>query len=105
MGLNHHSVSNLTHIFRLIFFTCTITPYSLAFPDTYSTNLYIFDIAMNMFFAIDLLINFLSAYYDSNMRLIEDLKVTSLFSNNVVDHCKSLSRWMVRDRHYLRFAL
>ncbi len=80
MGFHNHSVRvfNLT-LYRLIFFTCTITPYSLAFPDTYTTDLYYFDIAMNMFFAIDLVVNFLSAYYDSNMILIDDYKVFNSF--------------------------
>ena len=59
----------------MIFVTCTLTPYSLAFPDTYTTNLYIFDMAMNFVFAIDLVVNFISAYYDSEMQLIDDFKV------------------------------
>ena len=50
---------------------------------------------MNMFFAIDLLVNFLSAYYDSNLRLIDDLKVIVLFANFILDDCTSLPGWMV----------
>ena len=61
--------------YRLIFITCTITPYSLAFQDTYTRELYFFDIAMNLVFGIDLVLNFFSAYYDADMVIIDDYKV------------------------------
>jgi len=47
----------------------------LAFQDTYTRELYYFDIAMNMVFGIDLVLNFFSAYYDADMVIIDDYKV------------------------------
>jgi len=41
-----------------------ITPYSLAFPETYSNDLFGFDISMNVLFVVDMIINFFTAYYD-----------------------------------------
>jgi hypothetical protein len=47
----------------------------LAFQDTYTRELYYFDIAMNMVFGVDLVLNFFSAYYDADMVIIDDYKV------------------------------
>ena len=47
----------------------------MAFQDTYTKELYYFDIAMNMVFGIDLVLNFFSAYYDADMVIIDDYKV------------------------------
>ena len=68
-------ICSFLNVYRLIFITCTITPYSLAFQDTYTKELYYFDIAMNMVFGVDLVLNFFSAYYDADMVIIDDYKV------------------------------
>lgn len=47
----------------------------MAFQDTYTKELYYFDIAMNMVFGVDLVLNFFSAYYDADMVVIDDYKV------------------------------
>jgi hypothetical protein len=47
----------------------------LAFQDTYTRELYFFDIAMNLVFGVDLVLNFFSAYYDADMVIIDDYKV------------------------------
>ena len=47
----------------------------MAFQDTYTRELYYFDIAMNMVFGVDLVLNFFSAYYDADMVIIDDYKV------------------------------
>jgi hypothetical protein len=52
-----------------------MTPYSLAFPGGYEGALMVLDYTMNGLFALDIIVNFLSAYVDSDYKLIDDLKV------------------------------
>jgi hypothetical protein len=54
-----------------------LTPYTLAFPETYTEDLYFFDIAMNIIFILDMVVNFVSAYYDGEMHVVDDHKVLS----------------------------
>ncbi len=54
-----------------------MTPYTLAFPETYTEDLYFFDIAMNIIFILDMVVNFVSAYYDGEMHVVDDHKVLS----------------------------
>lgn len=49
-------------MFRIILITCATTPYSLAFPETYSDNMMYFDLSLNGVFFFDLIVNFMSAY-------------------------------------------
>lgn len=56
--------------------TCTLTPYTLAFPETYTADLYYFDISMNIVFVMDMIVNFVSAYYDGEMHVVDDHKVS-----------------------------
>lgn len=58
--------------------TCIITPYSLAFPDTYSSSLVTFDISLNFLFLVDIIINFLTAYHDE-LIVVDDHKVSIFF--------------------------
>lgn len=58
----------------LILQTCLFTPFSLAFPDAYSSKMATYDLVMNFIFLADIIINFLSAYYDANYKLIDDYK-------------------------------
>lgn len=55
---------------------------------------------MNMVFAIDLIVNFFSAYYDSEMVIIDDFKVRiqSVSQKANIDHRESLSCRLVCDR-------
>ena len=55
--------------------TCGFTPYYLAFPEKYTTPLMIFDSSMNILFLADIIINFLSAFHDSDYEVIDDFKV------------------------------
>jgi len=61
----------------MIFITCTITPYTLAFPEVYTEKYYIFDMIMNVIFVIDMFICFISAHYDAEFKIVDDFKVSS----------------------------
>lgn len=43
-----------------------MTPYSMAFPDSYTNSAFDFDISMNVLFSIDIFVNFFTAYYDDD---------------------------------------
>lgn len=67
----------LIKLFRVLLATCIILPYRLAFQDESEkaigwiiTNAY-----MDFSFAIDIFVNFFSAYYDLEFMLIDDRKV------------------------------
>lgn len=62
--------------FSLIVLSCLFSPYSVAFPDTYSRNMFTFDIAINAIFFVDIIINFLKVYEDGHYRLVESRKVS-----------------------------
>lgn len=62
----------------MLILTCLITPYSLAFQqdeDRYQ-SLVILDAIVNVCFFIDLLISFLSPYYDEEFNLIDEYRVS-----------------------------
>ena len=46
----------------------------LAFPDMYTENVLIMDDAINIIFFIDIIVNFMSAHYDSDYTIIDDRK-------------------------------
>lgn len=56
-----------------------MTPFALAFPETYSYGLMIFDTLMNFFFLIDIILRFMTAYYDDDYNLIDDKMVTLFY--------------------------
>lgn len=56
-----------------------MTPFALAFPETYSYGLMIFDTLMNFFFLIDIILRFMTAYYDDDYNLIDDRMVTLFY--------------------------
>ena len=88
--------------------TCTITPYTLAFPEVYTDSLYIFDMVMNVIFVIDMSINFLSAYYDAEFKIVDDYKVFSLhafISIMSIVNIVAVPVWVVRIGSYLCLAL
>lgn len=62
--------------------TCLVTPYSLAFQqeDGRYYSLYVIDYMVNVCFFIDLIFSFLSPYYDDEYNLIDDYRVTFIYS-------------------------
>lgn len=70
----------------MILLTCILTPFYLAFPDTYSLGMNNFDHAMNIVFLFDIFINFASAYNNANYKVIDDRKV-SVFVANSTENC------------------
>lgn len=61
---------------------CLITPISLAFSNyDFSALQYAFDIMLNVSLLIDMIINFLSAYYDSNINIIDSRNVSKFKIN------------------------
>ena len=47
---------------RLILLTCLLTPYSLAFPETYTNKMLFLDYTLNILFFLDVILSFFSAY-------------------------------------------
>ena len=61
---------------------CLITPISLAFSNyDYSPAQYVFDIVLNVSLLMDMIINFLSAYYDFNINIIDSRNVRKVNIN------------------------
>jgi hypothetical protein len=55
-------------------FTCTATPYRLAFSKDKRTWIYV-DSVVDSFFGVDIIVNFFTAYYDMEYMLVDDKKV------------------------------
>jgi hypothetical protein len=61
--------------------TCVLTPYELAFEnDNVNITIFIIDSSLNICFFLDIFINFLSAYYDSDYNMIDSHKVRNNIS-------------------------
>lgn len=52
-----------------------VTPYSMAYPETYQKNLFAFDIVINTIFFFDIIINFFTAYFNSEFEIVDKRKV------------------------------
>ncbi len=61
--------------YRFIVLTCILGPYSRAFPDSYTGLPLYLDYVMNIFFGLDVILNFFCAYYDSDFQIVDDYKV------------------------------
>ena len=60
--------------------TCIITPYNMAFPDGYTKNMFYIDLLIDFVFLVDVIVNFFFASYDNNFNVIDDPKVTTVYS-------------------------
>lgn len=47
----------------------------MAFPETYSANMFAFDMTLNALFSIDIILNFFTAFYDDRFNLVDNPKV------------------------------
>ena len=55
--------------------TCGMTPILMAFPELQTEEITYLDNGMNIFFGIDILLNFFTAYYDEDFVIVDDNKV------------------------------
>ena len=63
-------------IYSLVVVSCILSPYLLAFGnESPKEPTFILDQIINVFFMIDIILNFFSAYYDEDMGIIDDHKV------------------------------
>ena len=62
------------YIYRLLMYTATVVPYRIAFYDRDSLGWLIADYIIDCFFAIDIVFNFLCAYFDYDENLVHDRK-------------------------------
>jgi hypothetical protein len=60
---------------RLIIATCGMTPVFIAFPELQTQGSDILEMTMNLIFAIDVVLNFFSAFYDQDYTIIDDYRV------------------------------
>lgn len=67
----------------LIVTTCLVTPISLAFPDLDANSLYYVNWIMNSVFTVDIFVNFFSAFYDSEMQVIDDPPVSVAYGSSI----------------------
>lgn len=61
-----------------------LTPYELAFAGDDNAALISVDTLLNLCFFVDILINFVSAYYDPDFNLIDDHRVTYYLPFNIL---------------------
>jgi potassium channel len=74
--------------FRLLLFTAVVTPYRVSFSDEDPIEWIIVDSIVDSVFAIDIILNFFSAYYDSEDNLVTNRKQIAL---------KYLRSWLLVD--------
>jgi hypothetical protein len=78
-----------------------VTPISLAFNTNESSVPQLtFDITLNVSLLLDMIVNFRSAYYDANLNLIENQKVSEVTINDSVGNRKELFEGQVRNRFH-----
>lgn len=62
----------------ILLFTCLVTPARLAFAEEDTLTWEIINQFQNVMFLIDMVIIFLSAYYDDNMRIVTNRKIIAI---------------------------
>lgn len=62
----------------LLVITCILTPYTIAFVGTSTLGQTIFNTTIDIFFLIDIIFNFNSAFTDEDFIVIDDRKVISI---------------------------
>ena len=74
--------------FRILLFIAVVTPYRIAFIDIDSLDWVLIDLAVDIIFAIDIILNFLTAYFDDDDNLITSRKIIA---------CSYLKSWFFVD--------
>jgi len=62
----------------LIFTTTLLTPYDVSFIDGEDSTFTVLNMIFDVLFGLDIILNFISAYYDPANGLITDLKLIAL---------------------------
>ena len=67
----------------MIVFTAMVTPYRIAFYETDALEWQIIDYIIDILFAVDIVLNFFTAYYKDNdeVTLIDNLRVSTEVSS------------------------
>lgn len=66
-----------TFMSLVLMFTCLITPYNMAFrTDDYSVSSITIEAILDITFILDLIFNFMTAFYDQDLNLVESRKVS-----------------------------
>ena len=65
----------------LVIVTCIFTPYAMAFIQETSSEMTVFEQLMNLFFLVDMILVFYSAYLDSDYNTIDSHKVMMICSD------------------------
>lgn len=63
-----------------------MAPIFLAFPELYDDRFKIYDYVTNSIFVIDIILNFITAYYDFDFQIVDSIKVSPL--NSLILHRK-----------------
>jgi len=61
--------------YRFLIITCGMTPIMMAFPEMQTKEISWLDNSMNVIFGIDILLNFMTAFYDEDFVIVDDNKV------------------------------
>lgn len=59
--------------------TSVLTPYYLAFPESYTETPFYLDQSINCVFALDMCTQFVSAFYDDDFQIIDSVRVRECF--------------------------
>jgi hypothetical protein len=60
---------------RMLSYTTFVTPLRIAFVEKESLTWFIIDVAIDVLFFFDIIINFFSAYFDQNFKIVTDKKL------------------------------
>ena len=60
----------------LVILTCVFTPYAMAFIQESSNEMTMFEQIMNLFFLVDMILVFYSAYHDADYNTVDSHKVS-----------------------------
>ena len=72
----------------MLLYSTIITPYKIAFVKKEPIGWFIADIIVDLFFAVDIVLQFFTAYFDDNQELVTDRKVIA---------CHYLKTWFALD--------
>lgn len=61
-------------LFLMIPFSAWVTPYDIFFMTDYNEHFYTIEYCIDIFFGMDIIINFISAYYDEHLVIVDDFK-------------------------------
>ncbi len=82
----------------LVIVTCIFTPYAMAFIQESSSEMTVFEQLMNLFFLVDMILVFYSAYLDSDYNTIDSHNVKIYTAHTTLDDRPKVLQQLVPNR-------